>query len=293
MIGKRPRRGLAHRATATLALCPRLELLEDRFLLYATTGMQWPKPKLITYSFVPDGTNIGGVPSNLQQTLNSRFTTASWQEQFSRAASAWQKMANINFSRVGDNGAPLGVSGNMQNDSRFGDIRIGGYAMTGNILAYAFLPPPANGGTSAGDIFFNTSMSWQIDGTTYDLMTVAIHELGHALGMSHSDIGTAVMWPSYTAAKQVLATDDVSGIRVIYNSRQNDFFDANGANESASRADEISSYIDVNGQLTLSALDSTTPVMIANGDIDWFKITVPASTTGTMVVRTQSTKLSL
>jgi Matrixin len=293
MIGERPRRGLKHRAIAAFALRPRLELLEDRFLLYATTGMQWPQPKLITYSFVPDGTNIGGVPSNLQQTLNAHFATADWQAQFSKAASAWQKLANINFTRVADNGAPLGVSGNMQSDPRFGDIRIGGYAMTGSILAFAFLPPPANGGTSAGDIFFNTNMSWQLNATTYDLMTVAIHEFGHALGMNHSASSTAAMWPAYTGAKQVLSTDDTAGIRTIYNSRQNDFFDANGTNDLASEADNISSYIDSNGQLTLSALDSTTPVMIGSNDTDWYRITVPATTTGTMVVRMQSTNLSL
>jgi hypothetical protein len=267
--------------------------MEHRFLLYATTGMQWPKPKLITYSFVPDGTSIGGVASNLQATLNASFATADWQAQFAKAAAAWQKMANVNFTLVADGGNPLGISGNMQNDSRFGDIRIGGYPMSGGILAFAYLPPPANGGTSAGDMFFNTNMSWQINGTTYDLMTVAIHELGHALGMGHSATNTAVMWPSYTSAKQALTTDDISGIRTIYNARQNDFFDANGSNDQSSAADDISSYIGANGQLTLSALDSTTPIMIGTNDIDWYRITVPSSTTGTMVVRMQSAKLSL
>jgi hypothetical protein len=120
--------------------------MEGRLLLYATTGMLWPQPKLITYTFVPNGTSIGGVPSNLQQTLNASFPTASWQAQIAKAAAAWQKMANVNFSLVADNGAPLGVSGNMQNDSRFGDIRIGGYAMAGNILVFAYLPPPPTAG---------------------------------------------------------------------------------------------------------------------------------------------------
>ena len=115
-----------------------MEGLEDRFLLYATTGTQWAKPKLITYSFVPDGTSIGGVPSNLQQTLNAQFATADWQAQFAKAAAAWQKMANVNFTLVSDNGSALGVSGNQQNDPRFGDIRIGGYAMSGSILAFAY-----------------------------------------------------------------------------------------------------------------------------------------------------------
>jgi hypothetical protein len=270
-----------------------LEGLENRFLLYATTGMQWPKPKRITYSFVPDGTSIGGVPSNLQATLNASFATADWQAQFTKAAAVWQKVANTNFWPVSDDGTALGVSGNMQNDSRFGDIRIGGYPMSGSILAFAYLPPPANGGTSAGDMFFNTNQSWQINGTTYDLMTVAIHEFGHAIGMGHSTDSTADMYSTYTTAKQAVVTDDTSGIRSIYNSRQNDFFDANGSNDKSSQADDISSYIDSKSQLTLSALDSTTPIMIGQNDIDWYKVTVPSSTTGTMVVKMQSTHLSL
>ena len=141
MMGDRARRRLFHRAPRTRAVRPRLEGLEDRFLLYATTGTQWAKPKLITYSFVPDGTSIGGVPSNLQQTLNAQFATADWKAQFAKAAAVWQKVANVNFSLVSDNGSPLGVSGNQQNDTRFGDIRIGGYAMSGSILAFAYLPP--------------------------------------------------------------------------------------------------------------------------------------------------------
>ncbi len=142
-------------------------------------------------------------------------------------------------------------------------------------------------------MFFNTTQSWQINGTTFDLETVAIHELGHAIGMGHSTDNTAAMYPAYITTRQAVNADDTSGIRTIYNSRQNDFFDANGSNDSTRAADDISSYIDGNGQLTLSALDSTTPVMIGVNDIDWYKITVPASTTGTMVVRMQSTGLSL
>ena len=293
MIGDEVRCRLFHRAPGSRAVRPRLEGLEDRFLLYATTGTQWAKPKLITYSFVPDGTSIGGVPSNLQSTLNAHFATSDWKAQFAKAAVVWQKQANVNFTLVSDNGSALGVSGNQQNDGRFGDIRIGGYAMSGSILAFAYLAPPANGGTSAGDMFFNTTQSWQINGTTYDLMTVAVHEFGHALGMSHSTDNTAAMYPAYTTTKESVVADDISGIRSIYNSRQNDFFDANGANDVASTADNISSYIDGNGQLTLSALDSTTPLMIGQGDLDWYHITVPSTTTGTMVVKMQSSQLSL
>jgi hypothetical protein len=194
---------------------------------------------------------------------------------------------------VSDDGSALGVSGNQQNDSRFGDIRIGGYGMSGSVLAFAYLPPPANGGTDAGDIFFNTSQSWQINGTTYDLMTVAIHELGHALGMGHSTDTAAAMYASYVTTKQAVDSDDIAGIRSIYGARQQDFFDAKASNNSARTASDITSYIDSNGQVSISGLDSTTPTGVGSNDPDWYKITVPSGTTGKMVVHMQSTSLSL
>ncbi|HMF37506.1 MAG TPA: matrixin family metalloprotease [Isosphaeraceae bacterium] len=250
-------------------------------------------PNLITYSFMPDGTSLGGVPSNLQATLNAHFATANWQAQIADAAAVWEKVANVNFSQVSDNGSPLGVSGNQQDDPRFGDIRIGGYAMSSSILAFAYLPPKANGGTDAGDIFFNTAQSWQINGTTYDLMTVAIHELGHALGMGHSTDTAAAMYPAYITTKQAVDADDISGIRTIYTARQPDIYYAKASNNSPRTAVDISSYIATNGQLTISGLDLIPPATIGTNGIEWYKITVPASTTGMMVVRMQSTGLSL
>ena len=293
MTGDRVRSRLFHRAPRSKAVRPRLEELEDRFLLYATTGNQWAKPNLITISFMPDGTSLGGVPSNLQATLNAHFATAAWQAQIEDAAAVWEKVANVNFSLVTDNGSPLGVAGNQQDDPRFGDIRIGGYAMSSSILAFAYLPPPANGGTDAGDIFFNTAQPWQINGTTYDLMTVAIHELGHALGMGHSSDTAAAMYPAYITTKEAVDADDISGIQSIYNARQPDSFDTEACDNSPRFAADISSYISTNGQLTISGLDLIPPVTIGTNDIEWYKITVPASTTGTMVVRMQSAGLSL
>jgi Matrixin len=294
MTGDGVRSRLFHRTSGSKAVRPCLEELEERFLLYATTGTQWAKPNLITYSFMPDGTSLGGVPSNLQATLNAHFATAAWQAQIADAAAVWEKVANVNFSQVSDNGSPLGVSGNQQDDPRFGDIRIGGYAMSSSILAFAYLPPKANGGTDAGDIFFNTKQLWQINGTTYDLMTVAIHEFGHALGMGHNTTDTAAaMYPAYITTKQAVDADDINGIQSIYNARQPDLFNTKASNNSPRTAADISSYIGTNGQLTISGLDLTPPVTIGTNDIEWYKITVPASTTGTMVVRMQSTGLSL
>src|SRR4051794_15206793 len=51
---------------------PRLEGLESRTVLYATTGNLWPNPGLVTISFMPDGTNLGGPTSNLNAVFNSK-----------------------------------------------------------------------------------------------------------------------------------------------------------------------------------------------------------------------------
>lgn len=293
MIGVRARRDETRRPDRTNAIRPAVEGLEGRLLLSTATGARWAAPQRITYSFVPDGTRIGGVPSNLQASLNARFPGASWKGEFAQAATAWQKAANVNFAPVADDGSPIGVAGDQQGDARFGDIRIGGYAQPSGQLAFAYLPPPANGGTNAGDIFFNTSQSWRIDGTTFDLETVAVHEFGHALGLDHSTVAAAAMWPAYTGTKQVLASDDIGGIRGIYDTRRVDRFDADGSNNVGGQADDITSYLDASGQLTLAGLDSTPPTGFASGDNDWFRVVAPAATTGTMVVKMQSSGLSL
>src|SRR5262249_50152499 len=88
------------RNTRDRVVQPNLEGLEDRLLLYSTLGAQWTYGSRITYSFMPDGTNVGGVPSALFQTLNARFPTASWQQQLKVAASLWENVTNVNMSLV-------------------------------------------------------------------------------------------------------------------------------------------------------------------------------------------------
>src|SRR5208337_3951555 len=69
---------------------PLLENLEDRLLLYSTYGGTWVYGSRITYSFMPDGTNVGGISSVLFQTLDAKFSQATWELQFKKAAAVWQ-----------------------------------------------------------------------------------------------------------------------------------------------------------------------------------------------------------
>jgi hypothetical protein len=261
---------------------PGLEGLEDRKLLYATLGGSWAFGSRITYSFAPDGTSVGGVPSNLYSTLNTVATTATWQQAFQRAAAIWSSYANINIAQVSDNGTQFGDPGNQQGDPRFGDIRIAMIPQSYGVLGFTALPPPYNGGTAAGDIVFNSNVRWQVN-TDNDIQTVAMHELGHALGLDHTPIATVEMYPYYNGVKQTLASDDQLGVQSIYGAFPADPI----PNGTFNTAQNITGLIDSWSQINLG-----NQRLAGTSDLDYYSVTVPWNTTGKMTVSMQSTNLS-
>ncbi len=267
---------------------PAAEDLEGRLLLYSTLApTAWTYSDRITFSFMPDGTNIGGLSSSLFSTMNAIAPTATWQNQIEQAAALWQSYANLNLALVPDNGAPFGTPGNQQDDPRFGDIRIGAAPLGSGVLAETFLPPPTNGGTAAGDIVFNSQITFGINGGV-DLETVAAHEFGHALGLGESTDPNAIMYGSYDGLKDNLSADDIAGIQSLYGAPQFDQFNSNGHHTSLFTPANITSYVDpVYGQAILKSLDIT-----ASNQSEWFTVTAPAMTTGTLTVNVQSTNLS-
>jgi hypothetical protein len=269
---------------------PQLEALESRVVLYTASGNAWPAPQLITLSFMPDGTNFGGNSSNLQSTLTAKFGSASaWQNLIINAAQLWAQQTNINFAVVPDNGAPEGSGSNQQGDPGFGDIRIGGYNFGTNSLAQAFMPPPVNNYSAAGDIAFNTSQVFN-NGGTYDLTTVAAHEIGHALGLYHSAISSAEMYSSYNGVKWSLRADDIAGIQSIYGgARTVDQYEGTSGDDSYNTAYNINSLINTSN---LTALVTNADITTTN-DRDYYVLNVPSGTNGTMTVKMQSQGLSL
>src|SRR5207244_1265686 len=84
------------RPPCRLRVRPCVEQLEARVVPYALTGYAWPNAGLISISFVPDGTNLGGVSSNLFAKFNAKFgSTAAWQNQILKAAQAWAQQTDL------------------------------------------------------------------------------------------------------------------------------------------------------------------------------------------------------
>lgn len=92
------------------------------------------------------------------------------------------------------------------------------------VLAHCYYPP-GQGGSSAGDCHFDEGEQWtnaNNDQFAVSLLSVAIHELGHGLGLDHEPNDTsAIMYPSYDQnnVKIALGQDDIQGIQSLYGAR--------------------------------------------------------------------------
>ncbi len=123
-------------------------------------------------------------------------------------------------------------------------------------------PPPNAFGALAGDIHFDDSETWVNairgnDNQPIDLVTVAAHEIGHAIGLDHTTVGGSLMLINYTQSHRFLGSDDIAGIRSLYGNPPNSFI--NGADIVCTTSNY--SVVDVPSVATVTWTSSNTSIL--------------------------------
>jgi peptidoglycan hydrolase-like protein with peptidoglycan-binding domain len=145
--------------------------------------------------------------------FTSDITEAQTRAGVATALGYWSSVTPLTFSEV-----PVASSPEIRIRFVAGEHGDGSpFAGPGGVLAHAFYPPP-NGGDLAGDAHFDEAEGWSVNlpPSGVDLYTVAAHEFGHSLGLAHSTVGDALMYPYYGGPHRHLAQDDIDGIQALY-----------------------------------------------------------------------------
>ncbi len=262
------------RATSLL-----LEHLEDR-CVPTTYGIPWRNPGHLTLSFAPDGTPVASHQSNLFRTLNAYQPTADWQREILQAFQTWATYAHITISLHSDGGQPFGAPGDVQGDSRFGDIRIGAQPMAADALAVTVPYDPFLSGTLSGDVLLNNTV--RLDAA--HLFPVALHEAGHALGLDDSSDPNSVMYSRYDGQHTTLTAGDIAAIQALYGPPP---ADQGGHDLHSATPIHVPSHY--TGKTPLAVFGQ----LVSTQDVDYYSVRVTGNYRGPVTIRLQTAGVSL
>lgn len=144
------------------------------------------------------GAGAGGFPANTKQLVEKAFRS-------------WESAADVRFVEVTE---PAAV----------GDIRVGAHTWAKissqfTVLGHGFTAPVAgeSGAGAFGDLHFNSDRTWN---NPKEFFLVAVHEIGHALGLEHiidlGDQDNLVMYAFAGANSGPLSHTDKAYVQSVY-----------------------------------------------------------------------------
>jgi hypothetical protein len=159
-----------------------------------------------------DGPGLGSADLGyIFSSFTGRLSPEQVKAEFGKAMAEWSRYVKVRFS------AARSITDRKTIHVMFGTGDHGdGYPFDGRgrTLAHTFYPSPPNPEPVAGDMHLDDDEPWQI-GDGVDLFSVMLHELGHSLGLGHSDNPAAVMYPYYRKVTG-LEAEDIRAIRELY-----------------------------------------------------------------------------
>lgn len=150
---------------------------------------------------------------NIRWYLNTSGQGSGKATAVSGAAAAWTNVTSADHNLTYAGTTTAGFS----TDGRNTIIFQSGNGCTGSCLAITALVLQAGQVIVESDISFNPSYTWRTDGTNYDTQATMAHEMGHALGIHHTE-STAATRPTMYAAYfgsggRTLEADDRSALQ--------------------------------------------------------------------------------
>lgn len=193
-----PVTGVFDEATRAQMTKPRCGMPDVRNGVAFSTRCTWPTPQL-TFAF-EDGT----------------ADTAGEFGAVRNAIATWSGAVPFRFTEVGRTQSPdVAIDWRAAADPD--------HSMVGSVLAHADFPPGCGIITDSlpKPLHFDDSEhAWSVGAVAgaFDIETVALHELGHILGLQHSDVPGSVMFPTVddNFTNRALTPDDLAGIRSLY-----------------------------------------------------------------------------
>jgi hypothetical protein len=230
-------------------------------------GLGQGDPTTLTYSFVPDGTNVPCIsgacwpdaPSDFRLWMNSIYgDEATWQAIFAQVFDRWSELSGISFVyEPNDDGVEMnGASGVL---GVRGDLRIGGKTLDGNsgVLAYNNFPQD-------GDMVFDTFDSFyeNTGSNSLRLRNIIAHEHGHGMGLLHVCPAnqTKLMEPFISTAYDGPQHDDTL-------SAQRHYGDEFEHNDTSATATELGTPISGTTTIEDVSIDD-------NSDVDYYRFTL-------------------
>ncbi|HEX2610023.1 MAG TPA: matrixin family metalloprotease [Gemmatimonadales bacterium] len=150
---------------------------------------------------------------NISWYLNTAGQGSGKSTAVTNAAKAWTDVTSANhvLSNAGT------TTAGFTTDGRNTVLWASGNGCTGTCLAITALVLQSGQVIVESDISFNANYSWQTNGTDYDTQATLTHELGHSLGIHHTELTSTprpTMYAAYFGTTgQTLETDDKSALQ--------------------------------------------------------------------------------